>query len=79
MPSRSSKTDARRHAGTMSAPKEQEMVERVEPTAVTPAIVDPIPLAPVAVVVPPGAALCGNQIQAPRATGLLDGVAVLAT
>ena len=31
------------------------MVERVEPTAVTPAIVDPIPLAPVAVVVPPGA------------------------
>ena len=51
----------------MSAPKEQEMVERVEPTAVTPVIVDPIPLAPVAVVVPPGAALCGNQIQAPRA------------
>ena len=39
----------------MSAPKEQEMVERVEPTAVTPVIVDPIPLAPVAVVVPPGA------------------------
>ena len=31
------------------------MVERVEPTAVTPVIVDPIPLAPVAVVVPPGA------------------------
>ena len=55
------------------------MVERVEPTAVTPVIVDPIPLAPVAVVVPPGAALCGNQTQAPRATGLLDGVEVLAT
>ena len=33
----------------MSAPREQEMVERVEPTAVTPVIVDPIPLAPVAV------------------------------
>ena len=31
------------------------MVERVEPTAVPPVIVDPIPLAPVAVVVPPGA------------------------
>ena len=29
----------------MSAPREQEMVERVEPTAVTPVIVDPIPLA----------------------------------
>ena len=31
------------------------MVERVEPTAVTPVVVDPIPVAPVAVVVPPGA------------------------
>ena len=48
----------------MSAPREQEMVERVEPTAVTPVIVDPIPLAPVAVVVPPGDAVEGVVVGA---------------